>query len=75
MIFNKKQLAVFNMINDPFDPSNELSNTSKITMKWKFEMDKELQIEKAIQFLQTKPDVLNGDKINRRLHKMLKKNQ
>ncbi len=64
------------MINDLYDPNNESSNnSSNITMKWKFEMDKELQNEKAVEFLKTKPDILNGDKINRRLHKMLKKNE
>ena len=71
VLFNKKQLAVFNLIEDPFYPLGENCKKSKLTEKMKFEMDINLIKEKALEFLKEDENEIKKEAFSRRLYKLL----
>jgi hypothetical protein len=73
VLFNKKQLAVFNLIEDPVYEHDGDKKASKLTKTIKFEMNKmELQ-EKAIEFLCEEESERDKNIISRRLYKLFGK--
>jgi hypothetical protein len=69
ILFNKKQLAIFNMIGDPSMPlGNRLSST--MTQRTQFEIDIEAQKKKAKEFLNMDYGEMREEDVNRRLFKL-----
>jgi hypothetical protein len=68
ILFNKKQLAIFNSINYSYShfQKKELSNW-KILKRLRYESDKEAMNEKISEFLQLKQEEILNNNINRRL--------
>jgi hypothetical protein len=69
ILFNKKQLAIFNMIGDPSIPlGNRQSST--MTQRTQFEIDIEAQKTKAKEFLFMDYGKMREEDVNRRLFKL-----
>ena len=70
LLLNKKQLAVFNLIDSPHAPL-ATHKIPKYSEKYKYEMNYELQKIKAEEFLSTPISILFKNNIDRRLFKFM----
>jgi hypothetical protein len=70
VLFNKKQLAIFNLIEDPVYDHDDNKKRSKLTKTIKFEMNKMQLKEKAIEFLCEEESERDKNIISRRLYKL-----
>ncbi len=71
-VFGKKQLAVFNYLEDPYYPGSYRAFTSYMNKYMLFELDSNQLRKKALEFLEkSEVQQFKQDPINKRLHKFL----